>query len=84
MTIAQIALHDDMATLTFPQMLLEKMGILVDDQIQIDQIQIDVVEQTLIARAATESERVEKITDAVDHVFHKYDDVFTALAEGAK
>ena len=62
---------------------LEELGILANNQIQSNKIQVDIVNQTLIARKLVESERTEKINNAINHVFETYDDVFVALAEGA-
>jgi len=58
------------------------MGILVGDKVQTAQIQADIVDKTLIARTAIESERVEKVESAMDHLFSRYDDLFVVLDEG--
>ncbi|MEM7535789.1 MAG: hypothetical protein AAF639_26660 [Chloroflexota bacterium] len=84
MAIGYVDVAGDMATLTFPRTLLEQLGILADNQIQSSKIQVDIVNQMLVARKIVESERAEKVNNAIDHVFETYDDVFIALAEGAK
>ncbi len=64
-------------TITFPADTLNNLGIKGGDEID-----ISVTENALILRSKAEAERSEKIKDATEKVFDRWNDVFVELAKG--
>ncbi|MEM7124906.1 MAG: hypothetical protein AAF702_01180 [Chloroflexota bacterium] len=79
MAVAKVTIDGDSAIVTLSRSILEKLGIKDGEEIN-----VMVEDNTVLLRSISEQERAARIQQATEKVFHKYDRVFAALAEGAK
>ncbi|MCB0086743.1 MAG: hypothetical protein KDE54_02430 [Caldilineaceae bacterium] len=78
MALTKLKPSGDSAVLPLPKHILEQLGLGVNDEID-----IVVIDKALIVRSISEAERAERVKQATDKVFEKYDRAFATLAEGA-
>lgn len=79
MAIAKVTMSGDSAIVTLSKSILDKLGIKDGEEID-----VAVIDNTVLLRSISESERSARIEQATEKIFNKYDRVFAALAEGAK
>jgi|GEM_PF-2503141 len=77
MTTAKVSINGDLATVTLPKSVLVELGIKGGDDLN-----VAVIDRTILMRAVSDVERAERVQQATDKVFDKYDHVFAALAGG--
>lgn len=64
MAIAKVTMNDDSANITLSKSILEKLGIADGEEID-----VAVVDNTVLLRSASESERSERIQQSAEKIF---------------
>ena len=79
MTLARVASIENMAALMLPNGIMEQLGIVIGDELD-----IAVVDNSLVVRRSAAADQIARIDPIVDKLFAERGEVYEALAKGVE
>lgn len=77
MAVGKIIQIDDMISLTLPKSLLEQLGLMVGDEVN-----VDIVDNRIVAQSKAQTDHEERLSKIAQGLIERRSEVYKALAGG--